>query len=132
MLSSRSVPKMPIKLEWDDTLPEKGRDAWKKATTEQQEEALRHATDFICTLPFYGQKLNPQQRLSWPRKGVNGRDGKPIVGIPEEIKEAASLVAGFVLAKIPFNAASFAYVLLTIGHLIHEDPDIISGRVTWH
>jgi hypothetical protein len=126
------MPKMPTKLEWDDSLPQKGKEAWKRATKEQKEEALRHAADFITTLPFYGQKLNPRQRLSWPRKGVNGRDGKPIVGIPEEIKEATYLVASFVLAKIPFDATSVAFVFALIGHLIHEDLEFLNRNITWH
>jgi hypothetical protein len=117
---------------WDDTLPKLGREAVSKASKSEREEALIHATEFIDTLPFKGSRLTDEQSLSWPRKGVFRDDGAAVTGVPEEIKEATSMVASFILAKIPFDAPAVAWVMLKIGHLLKDDANLIDRHVTWH
>ena len=116
----------------DETLPKRGREAALKASRSESEEAIKHATGFIDTLPFRGSRLTDGQSLSWPRKGVFRDDGAPVHGVPEEIKEATSMVAGFILAKIPFDAPALSWVMLTIGHLLKDDTDLIDQDITWH
>lgn len=123
---------MTLMDEWDETLPERAREALASATTAQIEGALKHATEFLDTLPFKGTRARPNQNLSWPRTGVVSKGGSPILGVPVEIKDATSLVAGFILAKIPFDTPALAWVMLKIGHLLEDDADIGSTHVTWH
>ena len=123
---------MNSKASWDDTLPEKGREAWQRTTTKNREEALIHATQFIDMLPYKGERQTETQGLAWPRKGVFRNDGLPITGVPAEIKEATSLVAGFILAKIPYDVPAAAWVVLKVGHLLKEDTDLVNLDITWH
>jgi hypothetical protein len=120
------------KTEWDDTLPHRGREAWERATNSEKQEALRRATDFIDMLPFKGKRATDDQKLSWPRTGVFRDDGAPVLGVPEEIKEAASLVASFLLAEVPFDVPAVGWVMLKIGHLLQDDIDLIDCAVGWH
>lgn len=117
---------------WDPTLPERARAAVQIASKEGKEAAIIHATQFIDTLPFKGERLHANQALAWPRKSVLGNDGAPVIGVPEEIKEATSLVAGFILAKIPFDVPAVAWVMLKLGHLLQDDIDLMKHDVTWH
>jgi len=120
-------------LKWDKTLPEKGRKAALVASDAEKEEALKHATDFLGTLPWKGTKLTEVQALDWPRKGVYRKDGTPVEGVPQEIRDACMMVAGFILAKIPFNAISLAHVFAVAGDFIDETEDYQTPqRVTWH
>lgn len=123
---------MKNKSAWDDSLPEKGRQACFRASREEAEAAIAHATQFLETLPYKGERLTDRQALSWPRKGVFRDDGAPITGVPHEIKEAASMVAGFILAKIPFDIPAVAWVMATIGHLLKDDFDLGKSDITWH
>jgi hypothetical protein len=116
----------------DDTLPAQGRAAWHNASQEAKEDALRDATQFIETLPFKGERLTENQALAWPRKGVFRDDGAPVTGIPIEIEQTTSLVASFILAKIPFNAPAAAWVWFTLGHLIQDDGGLMDRDITWH
>jgi hypothetical protein len=116
----------------DETLLRLGREAVAKASKAEQEEALIHATEFIDTLPFKGSKLTDKQSLAWPRKGVVRDDGAAVTGVPDEIKEATSLVAGFILAKIPFDVPAVTFVMLKIGHLLKDDANLIDRHITWH
>jgi hypothetical protein len=118
--------------QWDDTLPKKGSAAWKEASEDQKKEALLHATQFIDTLPFKGQHLRLAQALAWPRKGVFKEDGTPVTEVPEEVKEATALVAGFILAKIPFDVPAVAWVMAKLGPLIEDGNDISKHRKSWH
>lgn len=111
---------------------DRGRASSLSATDEDKRKALEHASAFIDTLPFYGKKLHSQQELAWPRSGVFGKDGAPVAGVPREIEEATYIVAGFILAGVPFDADSMAFVFLKIGHLIPEDFDTGNSPVTWH
>ena len=123
---------MNSKANWDDTLPEKGSEAWQRATTKEKEEAIRHATQFLDTLPYKGERKTETQALAWPRKGVFRDDGLLITGVPAEIKKAVSLVAGFILAKIPCDVPALAWVMANVGHLLKEDTDLVNLDVTWH
>jgi hypothetical protein len=116
----------------DDNLPEKAARAWAKATLAQKEDALKRATQFIDTLSFKGRRLKGAQALSWPRVGALRDDGTIIVGVPIEIKEATSLVAGFILAEVPWSESAAAYVLLVLGDLVDEPGRLFDGHVGWH
>ena len=121
------------KPKWDATLPEKAKLAMQKASESEIEEALKHATQFLEALPWKGQRVSSTQALSWPRKGVFRQDGTAAEGVPEEVKHACCEVAGFILAKIPFNASSLAYVFAIAGDFIEETDLVgVSSRPTWH
>jgi hypothetical protein len=119
-------------VQWDSSLPVRAKAAWQAATEDDKKEALVHATQFIDTLPFKGERLKATQSLSWPRRGVVRDDGAPVTGIPPEIMEATSLVAGFILAKVPFGAPALAHVLAILGHLVQDGRDLSDGKITWH
>ena len=91
-----------------------------------------HATEFIDLLPFKGKRLSDNQSLAWPRKGVFRDDGAPLVGVPQEIKETTALVAGFILAKVPFDVPAVAWVFAKIGHLLEDQADLIERAIPWH
>jgi hypothetical protein len=116
----------------DKTLLTRGREALAKASKPEREDALEHASEFIDTLSFKGSKLTEHQFPSWPRKGVFRNDGAAITGVPDEIKEATSIVASFILAKIPFDLPALTWVMLKIGHLLKDDVNLIDEHVTWH
>lgn len=117
---------------WDDSLPEQGRRAWQQAAQGEREQAIVHATQFLDTLSYKGEKLRPDQTLSWPRSGVFRDDGAPIAGIPPEIKETTALVASFILAKIPFDVPAVAWVMLKVGHLLKQEIDPRVPPTHWH
>jgi len=94
--------------------------------------ALIHATEFIDTLPFKGDRMMESQSLSWPRRGVFRDDGVPVLGIPEEIKETTCLVAGFILATVLFDIPAMGWVMLKIGHLLKEDTNLGDHQAAWH
>jgi hypothetical protein len=118
--------------DWDPTLPQRAREAASRAAPDEMNEALKHATEFLDTLPFKGRRANVLQRLSWPRVGVTDKAGSPIAGVPQEIKDATALVAGFILAKVPFGAPALAHVFLLIGHLVEDGASLPDRDVTWH
>lgn len=64
---------------WDSSLPEKAKLAWEKALDAEKELALKQATQFLETLPWKGEKVDPMQSLAWPRKGVFRKDGSPVL-----------------------------------------------------
>jgi hypothetical protein len=120
---------------WDDTLPERGRQAFAASSDDDKARALVHATEFIDTLPFKGERATPTQSLSWPRKGVFRDDGTPVTGIPIEIKQATAMVASFILAKVPYDVPALAWVFTEIGHLLRDDLETVAQRRpdrTWH
>jgi hypothetical protein len=112
---------------WDDSLPEKAIAAVRGAPTRQVEAALRHATDFIESLPFKGRPARTGQRLAWPRAGVIGPDGAPVEGVPPEIGEATSLVAGFILARIAYDARAIGWLNVMLGDLVEDGADLAAG-----
>jgi hypothetical protein len=124
--------RMTTTVGWDPALPERAKAAWLAAPVAQKEAALVHATQFIDTIPFKGQRLTDGQEMSWPRKGIFRDDGVPVAGIPPEIKDATGLVAGFILAKVPFDVPAVAHVFAIIGHLVEEGHDLSDGKITWH
>lgn len=117
---------------WDETLPDKGREAWENASQQGKENALEHAADFIDTLPFKGKPVSASQPRAWPREGVFRDDGAPVAGVPEEIKQATSMVAGFILARIPFDVPAVGWVMFKIGHLLQDNFSLIDSDITWH
>jgi hypothetical protein len=123
---------MTKKHEWDETLPDKARDAWQKASVEEKEDAIKRAAIFIDMFNFKGKRLKETQGLSWPRTDVFRDDGEPVVGVPQEIKEASALVAGFIVADVPLGPASAAWVISIIGHLLEEDFNVLDSNITWH
>ncbi|HEX2554253.1 MAG TPA: DnaT-like ssDNA-binding protein [Microvirga sp.] len=117
--------------QWDPTLPGKAKEAIRKASQAEQESALKAATAFIDGLPFKGERASPTQTLSWPRIGVLRDDGAPITGVPPEIKEATSLVAGFILADVPFGPPAVAWIFKIIDHLLEGGAEFIDSHVGW-
>jgi hypothetical protein len=116
----------------DSSLPEKARAAWASASKAEQEAAVRHATQFLDTLPFKGRRATDTQALSWPRSGVFRDDGAPIIGVPDEIKDATALVAAFIVAGIPFSPTAVAFVFMMIGHLVEDGVSLSDSEITWH
>jgi hypothetical protein len=117
---------------WDPTLPAKGKKAWDRASEDDQKMAIVNATRFLDGLPFKGQKLSANQPFSWPRRGVFRNDGAPVSGIPPELQEATSMVASFLLAKIPFGPAALGWVGSLIGHLLDEPSGLVDRDISWH
>ena len=117
---------------WDDSLPARGSSAWQSASEQERSAALIHATEFIDLLPFKGRRLSDKQSLAWPRTGVFRDDGATITGVPQEIKEATALVAGFILAKVPFDVPAVAWVFAKIGHLLKDETNLIDRAIPWH
>jgi hypothetical protein len=123
-----------MKHKLDDTLSDKARAAFDAASRAQRQSALKHATEFMDILPFKGTPATETQSLAWPRKGVYRDDGAPIVDVPKEIKRATAMVAGLILAKVPFDAPAVTWVFREIGHLVRDDAEIYgsSPHATWH
>ncbi|MBZ9673129.1 hypothetical protein LB543_22365 [Mesorhizobium sp. ESP7-2] len=117
---------------WDNSLPSVAVAAWESATESERKEALAHATEFLDTLPFKGKRVTKSQSLSWPRKGVYRDDGSPIRGIPDEIKRVTVLVAGFILAKVPFDTPAVAWIFHDIGQLLKDEIPLGDGDIGWH
>src|SRR3954464_12804771 len=106
---------------WDDTLGKVGDHAWRAASIAQRQRAIENASAFLDTLPFKGSKVSADQLSAWPRKGVVDDDGSLVEGVPVEIEQVKRLVAGFILARVPFNASALAWVVALIGHLMDRD-----------
>lgn len=104
---------------WDDSLPEKAAAAWLKASEQEKQIALARATAIIDqTFKFRGEPRTRLQSLSWPRANAFYDDGRPILGVPKAIKEATSLLAGFLLADVPMTPASMAHVIAILSPVI--------------
>jgi hypothetical protein len=82
--------------------------------------------------PFKGQRVTSTQNRAWPRIGVFREDGTWIAGVPREFTKTTGMVAGFILASIPFGSPALAWVILEIGHLLEEGADIIERDVCWN
>ena len=117
---------------WDDTLPARGSEAWMRASEQEKQVALDHASDFLNTLPYKGKRASASQKRSWPRVGVFRDDGARVTGVPEEIKKTTALVAGFILAKIPYEVPALGWVIAGIGHLLKEWPSLNKSDISWH
>ncbi len=118
--------------QWDPALPSRAAAAWKSRTDAEKQAALVQATAWIDQLPFKGQRLRSSQTLAWPRSGVFRDDGSPVSGVPPEVKEATSMVAGFILADVPYDVPAIAWVFHVLGHLIEEGVDLADREITWH
>jgi hypothetical protein len=42
------------------------------------------------------------------------------------------LVAGFILADIPYDVPALAWVMLKIGHLLRDGPNLLDHKRSWH
>ena len=91
------------------------------ATPDQEDEAYLQAAEFIDRLPFKGCPLHPEQRRAWPRSSVFDKNGKPILGVPEEIQEATSMIAGYLVAQVSLDAESLSPVFNATGPFIKDD-----------
>lgn len=69
---------------------DRGNDAWASLTTEEKEEALRKATQYIdTTYCFYGSIAKNTQSLSWPRNDVKDVEGRDLTGlVPRAVQDA--------------------------------------------
>jgi hypothetical protein len=119
-------------IHWDSTLPVRGRQALERASYQERQAAFKRALEYMDTLPFKGRRVTSSQNRAWPRIGVFREDGTWIAGVPGEFKKATGMVAGFILASIPFSAPALAWVILEIGHLLEEGADIIGRDVAWN
>ena len=114
-------------LSWDDSLRQCAFQALECAPDSAREAALARASDFIDLLPFIGEKLSETQPRAWPRRGALNVSGVEIEGVPAEIKEATCLIAGFLLAGIPYDVPSVAWVIRLLGPLL-RNLDCPDGR----
>ena len=107
---------------WDDGLPDKAKAAMSRATDKEKESALKDATSFIDTeFKFRGEKQSNFQALSWPRKNAFFDDGSPIHGVPDPIKEATNLLAGFMLGNVPMDIAAMAHLFAILSPVIVDE-----------
>jgi hypothetical protein len=56
----------------------------------------------------------------------------PIAGVPDEVSRATQMVAGFILADVPFDVPALGWVFLEVGHLLEEGADFGEGRAAWY
>lgn len=72
-----------------------GRTKWADLTVEEQEAALRIATEFLNTLRWKGKIADTDQLLDWPREEVVDNEGREIndTEIPDAIKKACAELA---------------------------------------
>lgn len=74
----------------------RGNTAWAVATEANKEAALVRATsalDGLYSSRWPGRRYNQDQALDWPRYDAWDRDGYPLVGVPQRIKDATSAAA---------------------------------------
>ena len=116
----------------DDTLPHRARDAWEKAPDAEKEKALVYASRFVDRLPYKGRRESSKQPLAWPRKGVSRDDGTPVRGIPNELRHATALVAGFIVGKVPCEAPALAHLWVLLGPFLKEEPRFEGKEAKWH
>lgn len=106
------------------TLRERAAAAALNASAEQKERALIEATAYVeRTFNFRGERLTTTQALSWPRRDAIRNDGTSAEGVPDEVKEATALLAGFILAEVGITPESLAHLLLLLDPvLVAEQP----------
>lgn len=73
----------------------RGNSSWSNLTTEQKEQNLRKATQYIdSTYLFYGVIYKTTQSLSFPREDIEDNEGRKLDNsIPQKIKDATCELA---------------------------------------
>lgn len=69
----------------------KGYTAWNDLTTETQQNELINGTEYADKKfgpKLDGRPLNDKQSLEFPRSGLKDRYGRPILGVPDNVKQA--------------------------------------------
>lgn len=73
----------------DSYFSARGVSGWDALETEQKEQALIRATDFIDSIyQWYGKKATSEQSLRFPRVNLRDYEGQVIEGIPTCLKQA--------------------------------------------
>jgi len=74
---------------------------WTTATDERKTAAIIQAARWLNTLTWKGTKSDPEQSLSWPRRGVVDDEGFeiPSTSIPRQVKDANAEFAYRLLVK---------------------------------
>ena len=89
---------------WDSQAIAGSRAAVAEATREEKQTALGLAADYIdATFRFRGVSSSIDQVRSWPRNDAFRDDGTPILGVPDAVKTANLIVAGFILGGVPLD-----------------------------
>lgn len=72
---------------------------WDAATTDQQNRALKSATDRLDQERYHGRRTDANQRLSFPRTGIYDRDGDLYDQdtIPRPVEEATAELANAII-----------------------------------
>lgn len=77
---------------------------------------------------FRGERVDPTQPMSWPRKNVFDANGQPITDVPEQVQDATYFLAGCRLLGAPFGSHDpseqrdiLTYILLLLEGLL--DPN---------
>jgi len=78
----------------DDFWADRGNPDWENATQPEKEQALVLATDAIdSSYVWPGRLEDNSQQLSWPRSGAEDKEGRPLDGIPKQVKKATAYLA---------------------------------------
>ena len=73
----------------DSYFSARGVSGWESLSTEQKEQSLICATDFIDSIyQWYGKKATSEQALRFPRVNLVDYEGQVIEGIPTCLKQA--------------------------------------------
>ena len=73
----------------DSYFSARGVSGWESLSTEQKEQSLICATDFIDSIyQWYGKKATSEQALRFPRVNLVDYEGQTIEGIPTCLKQA--------------------------------------------
>ena len=73
----------------DSYFSARGVSGWESLSTEQKEQSLICATDFIESIyQWYGKKATSEQALRFPRVNLVDYEGQSIEGIPTCLKQA--------------------------------------------
>ena len=73
----------------DDYFSARGVSGWVALSSEQKEQSLIRATDYVDNIYlWYGKKATTEQSLRFPRENLKDYEGQDIVGIPNCLKQA--------------------------------------------
>lgn len=103
----------------DDYFSARGVSAWAGLETEQKEQALIRATDYVDSIfKWYGRKMSPGQSLRFPRVNLKDYEGNEITGIPNCLKQAVC------------EAAALVSDGTELFHTGNENGDVVSENIT--
>ncbi len=93
--SGRADATAYVDVAWTDAYHAlRGNAAWAAAAVADKEAALVKASDCLdAGYAFRGERLRPDQALSWPRSGAEDEAGASLSGVPEPVKRACAELA---------------------------------------